>query len=50
MLALQKLHFLKLKLFFFPCPDVIMTFSSLIIDGISETRAVSFDPVLSMHN
>ena len=27
-----------------------MTFSSLIIDGTSETRAVSFDPVQSILN
>ena len=39
MLALQK---------FFPCPGGTITFSSLIIFGISETRLVSFDAVLSM--
>ena len=42
-LALHKIHCLKLKLFFFPCPSAIMTFSSLIIDGISEKRNVSFE-------
>ena len=39
MLALHKIHR-------FPCPDAIIAFSSLIICGVSETRAVSFDPVL----
>ena len=32
------------------CPDAIMTFSSSIIDEISGTRAVSFDPVLCILN
>ena len=50
MLALQKMHCLNLKLFFFPCPGAIMTFSSLIIHGISETKAVSFDPLLCILN
>ena len=35
---------------FFPCPGGIATFSSLIIDGNSETKADSFDLVLCMFN
>ena len=46
MLILHKIYHLKLKLFFLPCPGIIMKFSSLIIDGIFEARAISFDPVL----
>ena len=50
MLVLQKIHHLKLQLFFFPCPGAIITFSSLIIYGTSETRAVSFNTVLCTLN
>ena len=37
------MHCLNLKLFFFPCPGAIM-------HGISETKAVSFDPLLCILN
>ena len=39
-----------MKTGFFPCPCAIITFPSLIIDGNSETWAVSFDPVLCILN
>ena len=37
---------LKIENVFSPCPGAIITFSSLVIFGISETRVVSFDPVM----
>ena len=45
MLALRNVYQF---IIFFPWPDVIITFSSLIIFGISEIRAVSIDAVLLM--
>ena len=41
MLTLQK---------FFPTPDAILTFSSLVIYVISEIKTVSFDTVLGILN
>ena len=43
MFALHKIHHLKLKLFFFPCPGRIMIFLSLIIYEISETMDPHFN-------
>ena len=48
MLALHKNSSLKIETGFSPCPGANVTFSSLIIFGISETRVVSFDAVLCM--
>ena len=45
MLALRNVYRFVI---FFPWPDVIITFSSLIIFGISEIRVVSIDAVLLM--
>ena len=52
MLYLHKIYYLKLKSLkpYFPFPGAIMTFSSLVIREISETRALSFEPVLCILN
>ena len=42
-LAIQKNSSLEIETDIFPCPGAIITFSLLIVAGISETRTFPFD-------